>query len=349
MMKMKFLKDYDGVRNNNFTLLRTIFALIVLFGHAFAIAGDGIDPISQILLPYTWIGELAVGGFFAISGFLVTASFERRGILQYIFSRILRIYPAIFVYCVVAVLVIGPLGSSVGVWQYFATDAGQYFKNALLWTWDLNLPYNFQDRPIAGGTNGSMWTLPIEVRSYLAVFALGLIGVWRSRVLATLSILALYYIFVLGSDLSFLFAGEERYRQPISFFLIGCLAWVNRDLVPLCAPITIAVGLGQLFFLDSVYWLTAHSLCFTYIIFYVVYCTRHFDIDKKLGDVSFGLYIYAWPIQQLVWYPGQSGYMNALFAIAIVLPIAYLSWRYVEKPALRLKSRLLGRLEVASI
>ena len=108
-MTIRYLGDFDGQRDNNFTLVRTLFALTVLFGHSYHISGNGYDPISKLIVPYPWLGDIAVGGFFAISGFLVTASFASRGATQYALSRFVRIYPAIIVYCIVAILIIGPL------------------------------------------------------------------------------------------------------------------------------------------------------------------------------------------------------------------------------------------------
>lgn len=334
---LRYLNEYEGSRENNFTVLRTVFALLVLYGHSFPISGNGSDPITKLMLPITWIGGLAVGGFFAISGFLVTASFVRRGPAQYLISRGLRLYPAIIVYCLVAIFIIGPMGSSVGIAEYFSTDFGAYFKNASLWSWKTNLPYNFEDRPFRGGTNGSMWTLPVEIRSYLIIFALGLAGVFKSRITANITILLLYYIIVCGGDLSFFFGEETRYRHPLSFFFVGCLAWINRDLIPLSGLLGAILLLGQFSFLSTPYWLIAHSIAVSYAILYVVYRLPHIDIDRKFGDISFGVYIYAWPIQQMVWYPQQSGLVNALLATVVVVPIAYMSWRFVESPALRIK------------
>ena len=80
----------------------------------------------------------------------------------------------------------------------------------------------------------------------------------------------------------------------------------------------------------------SYVACFSYAVFYAVYRLPHVDLDR-FGDISYGVYIYAWPVQQLVWTPGQSGYANAALATLIVIPVAYLSWRLVEKPALNLR------------
>src|SRR5262245_20221285 len=94
MRSAVMLSEFEGTRENNFTLLRLLFAAAVLVGHAYPITGNGFDPLSAHLLPYTWVGGIAVSGFFVISGYLVTASFENRGIVYFMLSRLLRLYPA---------------------------------------------------------------------------------------------------------------------------------------------------------------------------------------------------------------------------------------------------------------
>jgi peptidoglycan/LPS O-acetylase OafA/YrhL len=341
--KLINLKDFDGRRDNNFTLLRTVFALTVLVGHSYPITGNGSDPLTLLLLPNTWIGELAVGGFFAISGFLVTASFERRGPLAFIVSRLFRLYPAVIVYCLLAVFVIGPLGTTIPAAQYFQSSPWSYMWNATLWTWQVNLPYSFLDRPFGGATNGSTWTLPIELRSYMLILLMGIIGVWRRRLAANLLLLALMWLVLYGPDLAELFDKSERYRGPMLFLLIGCAAWVNRQWIPLTLPLLVFAAVSPFLAAGTAAFFPVHAVCLVYAILYLAFRAPHVDIDR-LGDLSYGIYIYAWPVQQLVWTPGQSGISNAVIATIVVLPVAYLSWVLVEKPAMRLRARRRGVL-----
>ncbi len=346
-MRVRYLIEFDGSRSNNFSALRLFFAFVVLYGHSYPISGNDLDPVSRLLMPYTWIGALAVHGFFAISGFLVTASFANRGAVPFIVARGLRLYPAVILYCIVAILIIGPLGVSVPLDQYFGAGAVQYLRNAPLWTWQVNLPYAFADRPFSGSTNGSTWTLPIELRSYLLVLGVGVVGVWKSRIASNVALLGLFYLMVFGEDVSGLFADEDRYRHPMAFFLAGSAAWVNRDLVLMSVPLAVVLAFAQLLFLHGSYFLAAHAICGTYVILVMAYMTPRLDIDR-FGDVSYGVYLYAWPIQQLVWWQGQGGLTNALIAAPIVTLCAYASWRLVEKPALGLKSALSGARKAPS-
>lgn len=334
------LKDFERVRDNNFTLVRLVFAWAVLFGHSFPLTANGSDPLSMLMLPYAWIGSIAVGGFFAISGYLVTASFIQRGGGAFVASRVLRLYPAIIVYCAVAVLAIGPIGSDVPLKDYFAANPWSYFWNAPLWTWNYNLPHVFTHNPFGGGTNGSTWTLPVELRCYVLVFLLGFFGVLDSKLRANVALLGTLLVLHFNYVALPLFGHEQHFAEPLNYFLWGALLWVNRAFVPLNwvlgALMLVGIPLSIKFQVFGVFC----PLCVAYITFLLTYRTPHIDLDRKLGDISYGVYIYAWPIQQLVYRPEQSAWINAAIATAIVVPLALLSWHLVEKPSLSLRKKL---------
>lgn len=88
-------------------------------------------------------------------------------------------------------------------------------------------------------------------------------------------------------------------------------------------------------------------LAVCYIILMLTYRARHVDLDQ-FGDISYGVYIYAWPVQQLVYWKGQSALTNAVMASVIVCAMAYASWRYVEEPALRLKKVMPLKIRIRS-
>lgn len=330
------LSDFEKSRSNNFTLLRLIFAWAVLAGHSFPIAAQGSDPLSMLLLPYTWIGEVAVSGFFAISGYLVTASFTQRSMPAFIASRAFRLYPAVIAYSLIAILIIGPLNSSVPLATYFQANPWNNLLNATLWQWTYNLPYVFAENPLAGSTNGATWTLPAELRCYLLVFILGFFGVFDSRIRANIGLLILLLLVYTKYTAIPLFGASANFSSPLTFFLVGALFWINRQILPLNWPLAIAAAIAIPVAIKTGTYHYAYPICLSYIIFMLVYRTPHFDLDR-FGDISYGVYIYSWPIQQMVWQPGQSAYMNVLLATAIVFPLAYASWRLVEQPALNIR------------
>ncbi|MCP1624160.1 acyltransferase family protein [Pseudomonas nitroreducens] len=341
--KIRYLHEFEKVRENNFTIVRFILAYLVLFGHSFPISGDGRDPVSALIVPHAWIGSIAVGGFFAISGFLVSASITNRSPIDFAVSRALRLYPAVIVYSFVAILVIGPMASGVSLKSYFEQNPWVNLWNATLWEWIYNLPFGFPGRPFAGATNGATWTLPAELRCYVMVFLLGCVGVFRSRILAGAVIVLIVYIAQTDYASLPMFGAEPRFHEPLLFFTAGCMYWILRRYIPLnwgvCALLLVstfgAAGTSVYFY---VYIPTV-----AYCVFMVAYRLPHFDMDR-FGDISYGVYIYAWPIQQLVWRPGQSGYLNAAYATLIVIPLAYASWKLVESPALKWRNVLGDRV-----
>jgi peptidoglycan/LPS O-acetylase OafA/YrhL len=344
MFRVNILSEFDGERRNNFTLLRLIFACAVLFGHSYPITATGSDPLSAMIVPYPPIGSIAVDGFFAISGFLVTASFQNRGAFDFAISRVLRLYPAVLVYSLLAIFVVGPLAASVPLKTYFDANPLQNLWNAALWNWQYNLPYVFSSNHFAGATNGSTWTLPAELRCYLLVFFLGILGIFEKSYRANILLVGLL-ILVQGYNILPTFGFEDRALFPVASFLFGSLAWINRRFIPL-NPIAAIIAAGMPFAIGrmiSWWWFSpALEICLIYIVLVLAYQTKHIDVDRY-GDMSYGTYIYAWPAQQLVWSLGQSGLTNALLAFSIVLPVAYLSWRLIEKPALGLRNKLVTK------
>jgi peptidoglycan/LPS O-acetylase OafA/YrhL len=340
--KDTMLEHEEKSKRNNFTLLRMILATSVLFGHSFPIVGKGSDPISVALLqPTEWIGSMAVNGFFFISGFLVVGSFVRRGAFNYILSRALRLYPAVLVYSVITILVIGPIFSSVSLNEYFLARPWFNFINAGLWQWSHNLPFVFQHNPIPGATNGSAWTLPAELRSYILICCIGFFGALDTKIRANFSLIGLLLVCrFFYSDLP-LFGGYASFQTPLIYFLTGSIFLINRNIIPMnhyvnvffCLLTVISIKFGFLYFMLPIFM--------GYILLNFVYRVPYINVDR-VGDLSYGIYIYAWPVQQLIWYPGQGPYENFFISLFFVSFLAYLSWHFVEKPALDCRKNLVS-------
>ncbi len=284
-------------RDNNFDLIRLICAFMVLFGHSFPISGNGTDPISALILPIDWIGAIAVHAFFAISGFLVTASFVKRGALVFIVSRALRIYPGVIAFCLFAILVIGPIDVYGRISEYFAANPWHYLRNAALIDWRFNLPYAFAETPFGGATNGSTWSLPVELRCYFLVLLLGFLGVLESRRRANVALGALLYIaFTNGTALPiFNFNGEARNITCLIYFLVGALFWINREIIPV--NYIVAAMFAPLIYIAAQYGMLHYVMPagLVYAILLLAYRTPTVSL-RRLGDISYGVYLYAWPI-----------------------------------------------------
>ncbi len=340
------LIQYDGNRRNNFTLIRIIFAWSVLYGHSFAVQKTpGIhDSLNSIFQGSVWIGALAVNGFFAISGYLVVASFVKRGVIDYTISRVLRIFPALIICVFVSVFILGPLFSSLSLSEYFSNELTyKYLSNALVYfkaKW--HLPGVFEDNSFTA-INGSLWTLTVEFRCYIILAILGVFGLLKDRTIANLLLfsLLLFGVFFF-MDIPML-GINEKWARPALYFLIGVCFYVNRDKVLLDRRLALfALILAYSSFGKD--WFTyVFPLAFVYLIFYTAYATKYINTDGKFGDISYGVYIYAWPVQQAIasLFPDFTPYMNTILASIIVIPTAYFSWHYIEKSMLSLKPRFL--------
>ena len=160
---------------NNFTLLRLALALAVVVSHAFSVTTGRVNDEPLMRLTGFTLGEHAVNGFFAISGFLVTMSFDRRGSRDYVIARTLRIAPGLIVATLVVALLLGsamtvlPLDAyshSEGVWRFIVATLTTYKSNIALPGVFANNPFRF---PM-----GTVWTLKYEVLCYAAVLGLGI-------------------------------------------------------------------------------------------------------------------------------------------------------------------------------
>lgn len=325
---------------NNFNLMRLIAAWLVIYGHAWAVtAAPGHDLIT-LLTRFRFAGGVAVDVFFVISGFLIAASLERNSVRGYLISRGLRIVPALLVCVLLSALVLGPALTTVEdywrrgeVWRYIAL-------NASLWTNAYFLPGVFETLPRAA-INGSLWTLPIEAKLYAALLVAWLAGALTPKRYPPLWALALAAA-----------AAVAWWKHPLpdhlanpanctAFFITGTLFWVNRGTIrlslwPLAGLlIAAAIARGTSWFYLVYFPLLAYGTVFVALV------PRLPEIRKT--DLSYGLYLYGWPMQQLAVMAGaDTPLRNTLAATAMALVCAALSWHLVERPALRLKRRLLG-------
>ena len=347
--------ERQNMYNNNINTLRFLGAFLVLFGHTFVLCGGpggGYDPISQWLKGVTAyqakLPGIGVAMFFVLSGYLVTRSFDnRRSLIQYLEARALRIFPALWVTLLLTVLVLGPLVTTLEPGAYF-THQGTWnylFYNAKLYPDIMHrLPGVFMENPRAGGVNGSLWTLPVEVRMYALVALLGVAGVIRRRAVFNLVALVIAIWFMLSPDHFFLLYRPQHEVLAV-YFLLGALFYVNRDSISY-HWIGVAL-LGALVFISfkgAIYNLV-YATWFSYLVLYLSFHRRIKLPDLgKHGDFSYGLYLWAFPVTQvniLIFGP-QHPWFLVLVTFAATMVLAVGSWYYVEKPALRLKGRLTG-------
>jgi peptidoglycan/LPS O-acetylase OafA/YrhL len=324
----------------------SVAAVSVMFSHAFLIA-DGTQKHEWLIRAtgnQSILGLCGVFVFFAISGFLVTQSWEHtRSLQRYAAKRALRIYPGLAVCILVLIFGLGPAVTSLPLGQYLGAYGTYDFLvgNLLLHTDHNSLPgVWFTGQAIGNVVDGPLWSLPVEVAMYAMVATLGLMRAIRLPVLAVL----------LGIGIVCLSYDTTRYYDFIGsvgwmlgFFVVGMMLyrlrdrrWLLRWPIALSALIGLAVSVPLGVFLQ-VFPIFGGVL--------IIYIALHPAVPvvpaARFGDLSYGLYIYGWPVEQIMLYlrPDTGPVALFLLALAITAGVAFLSWHLVEKRALRWKPR----------
>src|SRR5262245_17341273 len=224
--------------HNNFTLMRLLLALMVIVSHAFSVVSGRVADEPLTLSTTFTLGEHAVNGFFAISGFLVTMSFDNRGWRDYVVARTLRIAPALIAATLVVALVLGAALTRLPLTAYLG-DAGTWrFITGTLTTFKSSapLPGLFEANPYRFPM-GTVWTLKYETFCYIGVFAAGLVGLFNRRWPA-LIVAAALGLAVMSLDLAHPDAtkGLQTALRLTYIFAAGAALYVWRDTIRLSAP-----------------------------------------------------------------------------------------------------------------
>ena len=337
-------------RNNNLNLIRFCAAFAVLVSHAYPISlGPGaVEPL-QVYLGQITLGSVSVYVFFVVSGFLITQSFDRsKTVGDWIAGRVLRLYPALIIVLTLTVLVLGPLVTTQPLKQYFSDPGTQSYipQNASLAFLQYELPGVFQLNPYGGAINGSLWTLVHEVTCYVGVMIVGLMGVLLSRWRFSVG-LALYLAGYLGLHV---FEQQGHLPGKLSAFLnlslpfvLGMVFYVWRNSLQLNWLIGIALIPFAILAKQTPAFFEGFVVVLAYWTFLLGYLpTGLIQTYNKIGDYSYGIYIYAFPMQQFVvfLFGPVTPVQNIYLAAPPTLLLAILSWHLVEKPALSKKKQI---------
>jgi peptidoglycan/LPS O-acetylase OafA/YrhL len=343
------LSEYAVGRDNNFNLIRLLAALAVIFSHSVAVLG--LPGKREFFFDRLGLsaGEFAVDVFFVTSGFLVTGSLINRGsLIAFLWARALRIYPALWVMLSLTVFLLAPALTKLPLADYIhaATTYEYFWKCAtLIGGVRYSLPGVFDALPLKGEFNGSLWTLPIELRMYLYLaagwFAFAVAPAIRVKALTLIAPLAAaaFLAIILRGRLS---GGPFNAADiRVYMFLAGTTLYLWRDRVPLGggALFALVAALALASFDKSVFFV-AYALGLAPLILHLAYIpggrVRSFN---DWGDFSYGVYIYAFPIQQTLalLFPAMSLLAMVAASSLLTLAVAALSWHGIEKRALALK------------
>ena len=350
---------------NSFGILRLLLASAVIFSHAFYLMGFDHDPFLDLVRGQESIGGIAVLGFFAISGYLITKSGAATDALQFIWRRALRILPAFWTALIAGAVVVGPIvwlimGRSLAT--YFTLEpygpVGYVLSNARLameqyGIYDLfvNTPYGEHAGSVL---NGSLWTLDYEWGSYLIIWGLVIFGILRNAKFILPVLTAFYLVLEIasvivpgGAGMIFPYFGDHlRVSLPLIFLYGACLAVYSRRVIldARLALLALCVVIGSLAF--GGFTVLGYPALAYLVIWLAASLPAWLQWIGAKNDYSYGVYVYGFLVQQftafLGWY--EWGYLPwTLACVVITFGCAWLSWHGVEKWAMNLKNWGPGR------
>lgn len=344
------LSTYATNRDNNFNLIRFIAAALVLYSHSYPLSmGPNVNDPLATLIDMTW-GGIAVDVFFITSGFLITYSFfSRNNIIAFIWARILRIYPALFLAIVFCVFIVGLFFTTHTISDYlFDPQTFKFFRrNVTLFSGvKYELPGVFTDNPYMNAVNGSLWTLPYEIKmyTYLAIIASLFLYVqrWLGKNILKITFFSIAIISVATHIANhFLSFSADEFIRLFAMFFIGAAFYIFRNHIFISSRIFLLTLLVlSLSVMNKDLFFVLYSISIPYLVFYIAYVPagkiREYN---RIGDYSYGMYIYAFPVQQSVAaiLPGISVAWMVVISFGITLLLALLSWHLIEKNFLQMK------------
>lgn len=329
---------------SGFDYLRICLAVSVLSWHCLPLTAGAeaaghfmagpLGPVVRILLP----------AFFALSGFLVAASLERNTLGAFLIFRGLRIVPALAVEIMLSALILGPILTIVPLSSYFSDSRFiKYFLN-VFGLIHYQLPGVFGNVPYPNVVNGSLWTVPYELECYLMLAVFAMLGIMkRARALFLIVLIGgvlLLTISYLRETPDLKLDNAVPGRSLVLCFLAGTMFYVARAFVPYSKVLCAACLLVTMSFLSV-------PALYVFSPIPASYATVWIGLQnfKRLpilfsGDYSYGVYLYAFPMQQ-TWATilgARAGFWNVLIlSLASVFFFAAFSWHVIERPSLSLK------------
>lgn len=338
------LADAYDRGDDNFLLLRLLAAMMVIYGHSYAIVGDKSGDVLVRANWGTYSGAIAVDMFFVISGFLVTGSAARRAnVWSFLKARFLRLMPAYLVCLVSTAFLIGsiattePLGSYLRHPETLVYVYGNLGLRELHWT----LPGVFKTHPHQT-LNGSIWTLPAEASMYLWLAAMVLAGAFKRVWLAAAGVAALVLLGAMNWQRFPMLLVNDEFARFAALFAVGAVAFLVRRFIPIHGLIAAGLVFAAYMARPSPVFQVLLGAAEAYFCFWFAYAW-HWRAFNRFGDYSYGVYLWGWPSQQVAYALLGATTANRLTVVAafIALALGIASWHFIERPALALKDKRL--------
>lgn len=330
---------YTNNRPAGFDYMRLALAAAVILAHAFLL-NDGLNAhygsFGQTLL---LLSTLIVPMFFALSGFLVAGSLERtKTLVSFLGLRVFRIMPALSVEVLLSALILGPIITTLTISEYVThPEFHLYFWNTLGHI-HYELPGVFKSNPLTS-VNGQLWTVPYELICYIVLALLAVAGAFKNRTWL-LGFMVLYYLFQIGNTILRPNPGYQGAggTTVVMAFIAGLLIYRFRDKLRWSGGLALAalgLTLAMILLLPNGIRFTAIPIA--YFTAYLGLLNPPRQATVLGGDYSYGMYLYAYPIQQMIvaFLPDmREWYINFLIALPCSVAFAAFSWWMIEKPVM---------------
>lgn len=335
------LKEHQGV-GPGFDAIRVYLSITIMALHSLTLA----KGLAAYVGSPSWIHNLALSllpAFFGLGGFLVTGSGIRvNSVSKFVWHRFLRIFPALALEVFLSAIFLGAIFTTLNLHDYFSSNEFWiYFKN-IIGIINFNLPGVFLDNPFPRTVNGNLWTLRPDYYGYLILTGLMLLGIFSRKKLYLYFLLISFMIFF-GLD----FATEvgKPYFVPkdsalVFSFLFGSLLFLKSDIIPWRLDILLFCLAFYVFLGQHGGYSYLSSAAIVYAVIYAGMIKIPMPSFLKLGDYSYGIYLYGFPIQQalvakFLWI--REWYILFPVSAVLALTLAVISWHFIEKPFLKLK------------
>ncbi len=335
------------IKKNNIGFIRLLFAYLVIISHSPQLIDNNATREYFYLLTGTVdLGALAVNGFFLFSGYLIYQSYKNSSsFFNWLMRRVLRIYPAFIVVWFACVFIVVPLsGATYLLSEYTNVE----WIRMMLKVFFLSVPHidGLYEATGIHTINGSLWTIRYEFLCYMLIPLIALLGMNKRSCFIALFISTAIYLYTkivsdFGIDTPFSLSAALMSRLACAF-LIGVFFNKYKDEIVWSYKLSFACFILLIVSLNSPIFATlGFNLFGGYLLFNFAFNFKNSIIQKinNSYDISYGVYIYAWPIQTLIIQnqPDISPWLLSALSILIASTLGVLSWVFIEKPFLKLK------------
>jgi peptidoglycan/LPS O-acetylase OafA/YrhL len=339
----------DKIRTpHGFDYLRIGLAMSVLLFHSIELTDVAAAKEWARHSPWAPLKFVILPMFFAVSGFLVAGSLDRsRTLSGFVTLRAVRLVPALAMEVLLSAFILGPLVTELPLREYFSSPLFWHYFLNIVGEPQYRLPGVFTHHPHPL-VNQQLWTIPYELLCYGSLALLGFFGVTRRRKLALAAMLAFMILIWIAGLFEPAPHPKWNYTGSLTLaFFAGVVLWLFRDRVPWTRTSgALAIAAAFLLYLSPATRAFA-MLPTAYVTVWLGLFNPRPSWLAGNADYSYGVYLFAYPLQQLLWLwePMRPAYANAIAATLLAFSCAALSWHLVERPSLRRKAFVVARVE----